>query len=117
MRAILPNKRRVLVVTMCEFGGTPSWRKFSCSRFFFQAEDGIRVVAVTGVQTCALPISRPAAALADVRKVADDFIILRTLPGGLAELVDRLDWTALLERFDLAFLSAGKARLDRKSVV
>src|SRR6185503_8945953 len=26
--------------------------------FFFQAEDGIRVVAVTGVQTCALPISQ-----------------------------------------------------------
>src|SRR6266436_9501289 len=25
--------------------------------FFFQAEDGIRAVAVTGVQTCALPIS------------------------------------------------------------
>ena len=24
--------------------------------FFFQAEDGIRDVAVTGVQTCALPI-------------------------------------------------------------
>src|SRR2546429_3573718 len=30
--------------------------------FFFQAEDGMRGVAVTGVQTCALPISRwPAA--------------------------------------------------------
>src|SRR2546429_1188792 len=31
----------------------------SCCRFFFffQAEDGIRDVAVTGVQTCALPIS------------------------------------------------------------
>src|SRR2546429_6659266 len=27
------------------------------SLFFFQAEDGIRYVAVTGVQTCALPIS------------------------------------------------------------
>src|SRR2546429_9355170 len=27
------------------------------SVFFFQAEDGIRDVAVTGVQTCALPIS------------------------------------------------------------
>src|SRR2546429_4622924 len=27
--------------------------------FFFQAEDGIRDVAVTGVQTCALPISHP----------------------------------------------------------
>src|SRR2546422_3694349 len=29
-----------------------------CCVFFFQAEDGIRDVAVTGVQTCALPISR-----------------------------------------------------------
>src|SRR5256884_3521517 len=29
----------------------------SSSFFFFQAEDGIRDVAVTGVQTCALPIS------------------------------------------------------------
>ena len=29
--------------------------------FFFQAEDGIRDVAVTGVQTCALPISSTAA--------------------------------------------------------
>src|SRR2546422_2784726 len=29
--------------------------------FFFQAEDGIRDVAVTGVQTCALPIFGPAA--------------------------------------------------------
>src|SRR2546422_8730715 len=28
--------------------------------FFFQAEDGIRDVAVTGVQTCALPIFPPA---------------------------------------------------------
>src|SRR2546429_2428609 len=28
--------------------------------FFFQAEDGIRDVAVTGVQTCALPISTSA---------------------------------------------------------
>src|SRR5215469_3969045 len=29
--------------------------------FFFQAEDGIRDLYVTGVQTCALPISRGAA--------------------------------------------------------
>src|SRR5256886_7315479 len=28
--------------------------------FFFQAEDGIRDLTVTGVQTCALPISSPA---------------------------------------------------------
>src|SRR5215204_5526294 len=30
-----------------------------CVFFFFQAEDGIRDHCVTGVQTCALPISRP----------------------------------------------------------
>src|SRR3712207_7501064 len=29
------------------------WRRFF---FFFQAEDGIRDIGVTGVQTCALPI-------------------------------------------------------------
>src|SRR2546430_12443853 len=28
-----------------------------CGYFFFQAEDGIRDLTVTGVQTCALPIS------------------------------------------------------------
>src|SRR5690348_17509546 len=31
--------------------------------FFFQAEDGIRDGRVTGVQTCALPIFRPDAAM------------------------------------------------------
>src|SRR5205809_5910740 len=31
--------------------------------FVFQAEDGIRAVAVTGVQTCALPISQQGAAV------------------------------------------------------
>src|SRR3712207_8001841 len=30
------------------------------SSFFFQAEDGIRDIGVTGVQTCALPIFLPA---------------------------------------------------------
>src|SRR2546421_2607215 len=38
-----------------------SWRLFLyfvfVSFFFFQAEDGIRDLIVTGVQTCALPIS------------------------------------------------------------
>src|SRR5947209_17370274 len=31
-------------------------RKVGCSPVFFQAEDGIRGIGVTGVQTCALPI-------------------------------------------------------------
>src|SRR5256885_9363693 len=34
-----------------------------CRVFFFQAEDGIRDYKVTGVQTCALPISQPRHAL------------------------------------------------------
>src|SRR5437588_10068429 len=33
-------------------------RRFHFCIFFFQAEDGIRDHCVTGVQTCALPISR-----------------------------------------------------------
>src|SRR2546422_6156357 len=37
--------------------------------FFFQAEDGIRDVAVTGVQTCALPICRRLDPLADAYTV------------------------------------------------
>src|SRR2546430_13700141 len=39
--------------------------------FFFQAEDGIRDLTVTGVQTCALPISH-AAHRASIRAVIED---------------------------------------------
>src|SRR5688500_19500634 len=35
--------------------------------FFFQAEDGIRDYKVTGVQTCALPISNPRGSLVAAR--------------------------------------------------
>src|SRR5258708_10500427 len=35
------------------------WLEFAFFFFFFQAEDGIRDDLVTGVQTCALPISFP----------------------------------------------------------
>src|SRR5947207_12426833 len=35
--------------------------------FFFQAEDGIRDHCVTGVQTCALPISWPGRSVAAIR--------------------------------------------------
>src|SRR2546430_11737945 len=37
--------------------------------FFFQAEDGIRDLTVTGVQTCALPIYRGALDLAVAQKI------------------------------------------------
>src|SRR5256886_11353925 len=35
----------------------PPWQMLHWVLFFFQAEDGIRDLTVTGVQTCALPIS------------------------------------------------------------
>src|SRR5438034_6234877 len=38
-----------------------STQSFHASFFFFQAEDGIRDHCVTGVQTCALPISQDGA--------------------------------------------------------
>src|SRR2546427_7867426 len=48
--------------------------------FFFQAEDGIRDLTVTGVQTCALPISYPeATAVFDIDSI------------GLTNLVYRLN--------------------------
>src|SRR5437762_8784348 len=42
---------------------------FFCFFFFFQAEDGIRDTSVTGVQTCALPISRLVSALPRIRRI------------------------------------------------
>src|SRR3712207_9350109 len=48
--------------------------------FFFQAEDGIRDIGVTGVQTCALPISGNVLIGADGRVVLTDFG-LAIIPG------------------------------------
>ena len=42
--------------------------------FFFQAEDGIRDVAVTGVQTCALPILNPQPKKAQKKSDKEDWI-------------------------------------------
>src|SRR5687768_17792355 len=52
--------------------------------FFFQAEDGIRDVAVTGVQTCALPIS---AELRELR-AGDERAQQRRAPGPRDGIVD-----------------------------
>src|SRR5690625_5993864 len=50
----------------------PSRCLFFCFFFFFQAEDGIRDGHVTGVQTCALPIS--AVNVADISTI-DSFCL------------------------------------------
>jgi hypothetical protein len=55
--------------------------------------------------------ARPVAALADVRKVADDFRIVRTLPVGLRALLDALDLRRLKQTCRLGFLDAGPPRL------
>src|SRR5256885_5273414 len=44
-------------VTGCVFQPHVKVRSYIYAVFFFQAEDGIRDYKVTGVQTCALPIS------------------------------------------------------------
>lgn len=54
---------------------------------------------------------RPVAALTDVRKVAADFVILRTMPRGLKDLLARGAWRPLLARFRLGFLAEGQVRL------
>src|SRR5437762_5853207 len=66
------------------------WAKiyFHCL-FFFQAEDGIRYTSVTGVQTCALPISL-AVLLQDLDVptilvgIADPFAFLKSAVAGIA---------------------------------
>src|SRR3712207_8970775 len=49
---------RVAWVNGGERAGRSAAESTTNGSFFFQAEDGIRDIGVTGVQTCALPISR-----------------------------------------------------------
>src|SRR5690606_40605727 len=46
-------------------------------RFFFQAEDGIRDFHVTGVQTCALPISSDTATLQEYVSLIPEHLVRR----------------------------------------
>src|SRR2546429_3040852 len=60
-----------------------------CSVFFFQAEDGIRDVAVTGVQTCALPIS-PHAIIARFEGSEETVLFDAVWDAGFREQIFRL---------------------------
>src|SRR2546430_4576153 len=53
--------------------------------FFFQAEDGIRDLTVTGVQTCALPISGAAAPEGAAPLLAGDDVQPRRIRGAHRE--------------------------------
>src|SRR2546430_4653774 len=53
--------------------------------FFFQAEDGIRYLTVTGVQTCALPISGHALTRTPNKIFAEEHDL--GVPNGIIELI------------------------------
>src|SRR5260370_9263843 len=67
----------------CITGG--SGRCTGCIFFFFQAEDGIRDSSVTGVQTCALPISNSASAFETFVREKADALFVATDPMLLSE--------------------------------
>ncbi len=69
-------------------------------------------ITITGISHTVLnePM-RPTAELADVRRVADDFVILRTLSGGLADLWLAFDFATLSRRYRIPFLATGRPRL------
>src|SRR2546430_7009369 len=83
--------------------------------FFFQAEDGIRDLTVTGVQTCALPIFVAKSGLRDLlRDVDAPFVDLNI--AGLTRVPIRSNWTQLGELW-LPTDVVEADIVDRKSVV
>src|SRR2546430_5554222 len=71
--------------------------------FFFQAEDGIRDLTVTGVQTCALPIwqglelfffPQLRTVLEDVLKQSPDIACFRGLRGCVKQLLHAKRWSS-----------------------
>src|SRR5256885_5439735 len=84
-----------------------------CCFFFFQAEDGIRDYKVTGVQTCALPISSYAGAAA----AADDASIIFYNPAGMSLLPGGMQVSAGLALINLSakFSDSGSTEIGRAS--
>src|SRR5947208_11535600 len=67
--------------------------------FFFQAEDGIRVDLVTGVQTCALPICSRRSSGVPPRFQWGCFILILAGRGGVDAVVGvRVGWSGLDQR-------------------
>src|SRR3989449_7583486 len=96
--------------------------------FFFQAEDGIRDVAVTGVQTCALPISAvdPYRYMEDLQnpevqgwlKAQNDYTraALTRIPGrnDLLARIRQLDEAATARVFDVRRLPGGRYMYQKR---
>src|SRR2546430_9571481 len=87
-----------------------------CLCFFFQAEDGIRDLTVTGVQTCALPISP--GFVPEFAQASSGEIVIR--PGCW------IDWSSaytvcryrcLCRKWEAYHIPVNEGNPDRKSVV
>src|SRR5256886_5413851 len=89
--------------------------EWSSPFFFFQAEDGIRDLTVTGVQTCALPIS--AMKYFVLGAIASGALLYgMSLIYGLTGTLDLAEIAARLRAPNTAGVILGLT-LDRKSVV
>src|SRR5206468_8970012 len=88
--------------------------------FFFQAEDGIRDLIVTGVQTCALPISIRTITRWTPRRVARPAqrVIVRIVPVELRVIEKQLDTlpvTLVGERLQRVASPRGAVEIGRAS--
>src|SRR2546430_13163798 len=114
MDRLFSRSRSSLITSCTEQSGHPQRSvRAIIVFFFFQAEDGIRDLTVTGVQTCALPIYRQNPAVA-----ACSF---RPLERALVRLVLVLRQPAHEQRREAAVRQMRRRvlddSLDRKSVV
>src|SRR2546430_3875530 len=82
----------ILVLQLDELTFTDIWSD-GLMWFFFQAEDGIRDLTVTGVQTCALPIS----ALASAHELGYGGVSLGWVYGNRVNLIARNAFALVLE--------------------
>src|SRR5256886_7328078 len=82
--------------------------------FFFQAEDGIRDLTVTGVQTCALPILAGFAGARGAGSISMVAAFQRSGPASMDGFVVYVPARAPLRGRDGDLVSGGQ---DRKSVV
>src|SRR3712207_8703923 len=82
--------------------------------FFFQAEDGIRDIGVTGVQTCALPIFKLLLEVAHMDELNTVVVVTHDIRSAL--IVSDTLFMLGRDRTPDGKITSG-ARIDRKSVV
>src|SRR2546430_5479884 len=84
--------------------------------FFFQAEDGIRDLTVTGVQTCALPISLQDRAAGHKQVVTSlwDYAVTAGIDAKLSILIDPLSIFMALVVSGVSMLRSEERRVGKE---